>query len=227
MDATARSETIRIADAFGGYLAEPAVPSGRAVVVLQEIFGVTRKIRSYCDLFARAGYTALAPDLFWRFEPGMELTYTESDLAKGLDLVNRFSDPDGLKDIDASIALLRARGARKVGVVGFCMGGKLVGLVAATGSADAAVSYYGVGLEKHLDQLAAARCPLQMHFGGKDGYLPEKARAAIEAALDERSRRNVYVYPEADHGFFRPDLKGEDSTLAWTRTKEFFDLHLS
>ena len=227
MDATARSETLRIADSFSGYLAEPAAPTGRAVVVLQEIFGVTRKIRAYCDLFAQAGYTALAPDMFWRIEPGMELAHSESDLAKALDLLKRFSDPEGLNDIDACVAMLRARGAKKVGVVGYCMGGKLVGLAAATGRVDAGVSYYGVGLEKHLDELRRVKCPLQMHFGAKDTYLPESARQAIAAALDERSRRQIYVYPEAGHAFFRPDLKGSDSALAWERTTAFFNLHLS
>lgn len=227
MDGTVRSEAIRIADAFGGYLAEPATPTGRAVVIVQEIFGVTRKIRAYCDLFASAGYTALAPDMFWRFEHGMELSYSESDMAKALDLERRFNYADGLNDIDASVALLRARGANKVGAVGFCMGGRLVALAAAGGRVDAAVSFYGVGLENHLNELRGVQSPLQMHFGGKDTHIPERARAAISSALDEETRRHVHVYPESGHAFFRADLKDGDSLAAWRRAKDFLDLHLS
>ncbi len=229
MDATARSETIRIeagAGSFRGYLAQPAEPTRRAVVVLQEIFGVTRKIRGYCDLFGSAGYDALAPDMFWRTEPGVELSHSESDLAKAFSLLGRFSDSDAMKDIDVCIAMLKSRGAQKVAVVGFCLGGKLAALAAARGKADAAVSFYGVGLEKHLDALRRLRCPLQMHFGGKDSYVPEAARIAISAGLEERARGNMHVYPEAGHAFFRADLKDDDSAAAWSRTKAFLDSHL-
>ncbi len=224
-----RSETSRIATdagSFRGYLAQPDAQSGRAVVVLQEIFGVTRKIRAYCDLFANAGYSALAPDLFWRLEPDLELTHSEADVAKAFDLLGRFSDADALSDIDVCVSALRNRGATAVAVVGFCLGGKLAAMAAARGKADAAVSFYGVGLEKHLDTLRRLRCPLQMHFGGKDSYVPEAARIAISATLEERARGNMHVYPEAGHAFFRADLKDDDSAAAWSRTKAFLDSHL-
>jgi carboxymethylenebutenolidase len=208
------------------YLAQPAEPARRAIVVLQEIFGVTRKIRAYCDLFARAGYTALAPDLFWRLEPDLELSHSEADVAKAFDLLGRFSDADALKDIDVCVSALRERGASAVAIVGFCLGGKLAALAATRERVDAAVSFYGVALERHPQELQGVRCPLQMHFGGKDPYIPEAARTAVAAALDPGYRRQLYVYPESGHAFFRPDLKDADSALAWERSKAFLDSHL-
>lgn len=214
------------AGSFRAYLAQPAEPARRAVVVLQEIFGVTRKIRGYCDLFARAGYTALAPDMFWRLEPELELSHSEADMAKALDLLGRFSDADAMSDIDACVNALRNRGASTVALVGFCLGGKLAALAAARGQADAAISFYGVGLEHHLQELRSVRCPLQMHFGGKDPYLPEAVRTAVAAALGGGSRRQLHVYPESGHAFFRPDLKDADSAVAWERSRAFLDSHL-
>jgi carboxymethylenebutenolidase len=228
MGDTVSSDMIRVdtaAGAFEGYLAEPAQPTGRAVVVLQEIFGVTKKIRGYCELFAQAGYAALAPDLFWRQAPGVQLSHAEGDLKKAFQLLGGLDDGDALSDVQACVAELKKRGATKVAVVGFCLGGKLAALSAAGALADAAVSFYGVGLEKHLDDLRAVRCPMQMHFGGKDSYVPEAALAAIRGAVPNPG--NLHLYPEAGHAFFRPDLKDAESAAAWDRSRAFLNQHLA
>ncbi len=212
--------------AFDAAVSQPESPNGNAVVVVQEIFGVNKKIRAYCDLFAKAGYLAIAPDLFWRHERNLQLTYSEEDMKRALSLAASFDEAKGCADIKAAIGRLRSEGARKVAVVGFCLGGKLAALAAANGDANAGVGFYGIGLDKAEREMSTAQSPIQLHFGEKDNYIPATAVAQIKTLLGPRPDAEVHSYAEASHGFFRPDFKDTASPVAWDRTVGFLKRHL-
>jgi carboxymethylenebutenolidase len=212
--------------AFAAAFATPATPTKKALIVLQEIFGVTSKIRRYCDLFARDGYAALAPDLFWRMEPGVQLGYSEPEIERALGLLGRLDEERALDDIAACAKWLRQQGYSQIAMVGFCLGGKLGPLSLARGAGDAAVAFYGVGLEQRLEALRKINQPIQMHFGDKDTHVPSPAVAAIEGVAKERSNIEVLRYPEGGHGFFRPDLKNEESQVAYRRMLVFLEREL-
>ncbi len=209
---------------FGVYLAEPAVPArsnGSGIVLLQEIFGLTSKIRAYCDMLAAEGYVVLAPDLFWRMEAGVELTRSPEDITRAFGFLKRLDEAAALADVATTTQDLRARVPGKLGVVGFCLGGKLAALICARGGADAGAGFYGVDLDQHLDALARIRVPLQLHFGGRDEHIPAQVRAAIEPVVRTLPEAEFHVYAEAGHAFFRADLADPASQLAWQRTLAF------
>jgi len=212
---------------FSAAFAEPGTSAKGALIVLQEIFGVTQKIRRYCELFASDGYAAIAPDLFWRLEAGIELGYSEADIQRALSLAARFDDNRALDDVAACAKLLRSRGFTRIAVVGFCLGGKLAPLSLAHGAGDAAVAFYGVGLEQHRDLLRTIEQPIQMHFGEKDPHVPMAAIATIEEIAIDRRNIEVLRYPTGGHAFFRPDLKNEDSRVAYGRMLAFLERTLS
>lgn len=207
---------------FSAYLSLPERPNGHAVVVLQEIFGVTPHIRAIADRFAEDGYLALAPDLFWRLEPGLSLTHSKEDLARAFALVQQFDESLGVQDIARSVAHIQQLPGfgGQVAVAGMCLGGKLAYLAAARGVAAAAVGYYGVGIEKNLDEAGAIKCPLMLAFGGRDRYVPPAAREQIDAAFAGNPQVVIQVYEDADHGFY---TRGDAATisLARQRTNEF------
>lgn len=188
---------------FKGYLALPEKGSGPGIVVLQEIFGVNANIRGVADLYAEEGYVALAPDLFWRLEPGVELGYDDAAMQKAFDLYGRFDTDQGIRDIAAAIATLRGleQCKGKVGAIGFCLGGTLAYLTAARTDVDCAVGYYGVGIENLLGEAKSISCPLVLHFGEVDKYSPPEAIEAIRKGLSGLPGAEVHVYPGADHGF--------------------------
>lgn len=215
------------AGSFDAYLAVPKNPNGCGIVILQEIFGVNQNIRRYCDLFAQHGYHAAAPDLFWRIEPGLELARDQADLAKAFDCLHRFDEAKGLDDVRACVGGLRGRGMKKVGAVGFCLGGKLAPLSSVRNDVDAAVAFYGVGLEKNLAELRLLSGPVQMHFGGKDDHTPKEVVSAIAEATSSLPNVEIHVYPDAGHAFFRSDLKDVDSSAAFGRVLPFLKQSLS
>lgn len=188
---------------FKGYLALPEKGSGPGIVVLQEIFGINANIRSVCDLYAEEGYVVLAPDLFWRLEPGVELGYDGADMEKAFALYQKFDVDQGVRDIAAAIAALRVRPEckGKVGALGFCLGGTLAYLTAARTDVDCAVGYYGVGIENLLGEAKEISCPLALHFGEKDKYSPPEAIERIRTGLSNLPEVEIHVYPGADHGF--------------------------
>lgn len=195
---------------FSAYCVLPAAGHGPAVIVLQEIFGVNQHIREVADFYAEEGYIAIAPDLFHQFEPGIELGYGETDFEQAFDYFKRFDIERALADIQATIDHARSMpqvsqtGGRKgVGVVGFCLGGKLAYLSAATCAIDCAVCYYGVGIDQSLDHAGAIECPVVMHFGGRDPFSPPEAIDRICAAFAGRNEVHVHVYEDADHAFNR------------------------
>jgi carboxymethylenebutenolidase len=221
---------VTIKDGLRGYLAEPAAPNGAGIVVIQEIFGVNAVMRGLADRLAEAGYVALVPDLFWRLEPGVDITdKTDADWKKALDLMNRFDIARGVEDIQAGIALLRARGLRKVGAVGYCLGGLLAYLTAARTDVDASVGYYGVNIPAFLGEAAKIKKPLLLHIAAEDGFVPKPAQAQMTAGLKDNPNVTLHRYDGVDHAFARPGGAHYDrnaADLANSRTADFLRRHL-
>ena len=217
---TSRIDTIL--DGLTAYVSIPAQPNGHAVIVLQEIFGVTRAIRGIADRFADDGYLAFAPDLFWRAQPGIELSHSKEDIAKAFGLLKNYSDDSGMEDVGSTARHIRSLPgfSGKVAVAGMCLGGMLAYLGAMRDDIDAAVGYYGVGIEKKLDRAALIRLPLQLHFGDRDPYVPDAARKAIVDAFASNPLVKIHEYPGADHGFYTRG-SADDIALARERTNAF------
>ena len=224
--------TIKAADGgnFMGYLATPASGSGPGIVVIQEIFGVNKVMRNITDSFAEAGYLALCPDLFWRQQPGIQLTdQTEAEWARAFELFNGFDLDNGVKDLDATIETLRKTKecSGKVGTVGFCLGGRLAYLTATRTKANAAVSYYGVMLTEHLGE--AIKAPLMLHIATEDEYVPKEQQAKVHAKLKGDAKVTIHDYQGQDHAFARVGGKHyhkPSADQARQRTLQFFETHL-
>jgi carboxymethylenebutenolidase len=170
---------------FQAYVARPAGPPKGAVVVIQEIFGVNAGIRGKADWLAGEGFLAIAPDLFWRIEPGIQLTdQTEGEWAKAFDLFKKFDVPKGVEDIQTTIDYVRATlGQKKVGAVGYCLGGLLAYLTGCQTSADASVGYYGVGINQRIDAAQGAAGPVMLHVAEKDQFVPKDQQEEMRAGL--------------------------------------------
>ena len=208
---------------FEGYLALPGAGSGPGLILAQEIFGINRHMREVADLYAEEGYVVLAPDLFWRLAAGVELGYEAVDLETAFSFHERFGIDQGVHDINDAIRALRARPEcnGKVGVLGFGLGGRMAYLAAARLKIDAAVSYYGMELEQHLEEARSVHCPIVFHFGEQDGYTPPAVREAVRSAFTGRKNAGIYVYAGADHGFNNPsrsNFNKSAATLAHSRT---------
>lgn len=209
---------------FDAYLREPVKANGHAVIVLQEIFGVTPAVRAVSDRFAEDGYLAVAPDLFWREAPGIQLSHSKEDITRALRLADAYHDSFGLDDIRNTVRQVRTMPgfSGNVAVAGMCMGGKLAFLAATLDEVDATVSFYGVGIERCLAQVPALKHPLMLHFGDKDSYVPAPARNQIVDALAGSNAVEVHVYPAADHGFY---TRGTQSDIALARERTNAFLH--
>jgi carboxymethylenebutenolidase len=187
---------------YGAYLSLPPAGNGPGLVLFQEIFGVNRHIRAVADQYALDGFVVLAPDLFWRDAPRVELGYEGADRERALVLM-KGADPKLLaEDIKTTVAALRARPelAGKVGAVGYCMGGRLAYIAAATAGVDAASSFYGGGIQDQLERAASIMCPMQFHYGAKDTAIPMEAVEKVRAAFAGR-KAEFWIYPDAGHGF--------------------------
>ena len=213
---------------FPAYLAEPAAAARGAIIVIQEIFGVNAGIRRKCDRWAELGYLAAAPDLFWRFAPGVELDPdVPEEFAQALKLMNQLDQDLAVADIEATIRALRARlpDHGKVGVVGYCLGGRLAFMAAARTDSDASVGYYGVGLEKLLGEQKAIGKPLMLHVAGADHFSSEATRAEVREGLAGNPHVTLHDYPGEDHGFaaeMGQRRSEEAARLADARTEQFF-----
>ena len=208
---------------FSAYLALPPGGRGPGLVVLQEIFGVNGNMRSVCDWFAARGFIALCPDLFWRIEPGLELS-PEHDRERALSLMRQLDFSKAIADIGAALNFLREHPActKRVGVVGYCMGGRLAYETAVHHNPDAAVGYYGVGIEQALGKV---KCPLMLHLAELDKYTPPAVQQSIRDAHPDA----VLVYPGADHAFARrggAHYNAAAAELADLRTVDFLLRHL-
>src|SRR2546426_10678541 len=166
--------------ACAAYLALPASGTGPGIVVMQEIFGVNQVMRDITDWYAAHGCVAICPDLFWRQEPGVQLTdQTEAEWQRALQLYQGLDEATAVADTAAAMAFLRAHPActGKAGGVGFCLGGKLVYLLAARHDPDCAVGYYGVGIDNALTEAANIRCPLMLHIRSEERRVGKECRS--------------------------------------------------
>ncbi|HEY1707600.1 MAG TPA: dienelactone hydrolase family protein [Rhizomicrobium sp.] len=217
---------------FSGYLAQPESGRGPGIVVIQEIFGVNKVMRDLADGFAARGYFALCPDLFWRIQPGVQLSdKTDEEWKQAFDLMNKFDPAAGVKDIQATIATLRATEGctKKVGAVGYCLGGMLAYLTATRTDADASVGYYGVNIQTLLDEATNIKKPLMLHIAGKDQFVPPPAQKQVIDGLKGNPLVTIHLYPEMDHAFARVGGAHYDQAnadLANGRTATFFRQHL-
>ena len=216
---------------FGAYVARPQGDARAAIIVIQEIFGVNAGIRRKCDKLAEEGYLAVAPDLFWRLEPGVELDPDiEPEFQRALDLMGKFDQDQGIRDIEATIHWIREKaGVAKVGCVGYCLGGRLAYMTAARTDIDASVGYYGVGIDGLLGEKHAIAHALLLHIPTEDGFVDKDTQAAMHAGLDDHPKVTLYDYEGLDHGFateFGKRRAEEAANLADTRTSDFFKEHL-
>jgi carboxymethylenebutenolidase len=225
-------ETIDGADPFNAYVAEPEGTPSAAIIVIQEIFGVNRGIRAKCDRLAREGYLAVAPDLFWRIEPGIELDPDiDEQMQRGLSLMGQFDQDQAILDIEATIKAVRGKlpSGGKVGVVGYCLGGRLAYMTAARTDSDATVGYYAVGIDQLLGEARAIANPLMLHIAGDDGFVDKETQAKMHAGLDDHPKVTLHDYPGEDHGF-ATEIGARRSEAAAdradARTQAFFADHL-
>ena len=217
---------------FGAYVAAPARTPAPAIVVIQEIFGVNAVMRQTTDQFAAHGYLAVCPDLFWRIEPGIDITdQSEAEWKRAFELFNAFDVEAGVKDLDATIEAVRKdpRCNGKVGAVGFCLGGLLAYLTATRADSDASVGYYGVGIDRYTAEADKLVNPLMLHIAEEDQFTPKPARDLILRALKNHRQIEIHTYPGRDHAFARPGgehYDAADAALAESRTLDFFKRHL-
>ena len=218
---------------FKAYCAEPAGTPKAAIIVIQEIFGVNAGIRDKADTLAADGYLAVAPDLFWRIEPGIELDPdVPEQMQRGFDLFGKFDQTQGIADIEATIKATRALlgGSGKVGAVGYCLGGRLAYMTAARTDIDASVGYYGVGIDGLIGESHAIARPLLLHVAQEDGFVSKDAQAKMHEGLDGHPKVTILDYPGLDHGFatqFGARRNEEGATRADGRTAAFFAEHLA
>ena len=228
--------TIEARDGSGSFTAYMARPNGTpraAIIVIQEIFGVNAGIRQKCDTLAAAGYLAVAPDLFWRLEPGFEADAdVEAEFKAALDMMMRYNQDKGVADIQAAIDAARAHvggDSGRVGCVGYCLGGRLAFMAATRTNVDASVCYYGVGIDNLLGEAHAIANPVMLHIPTNDGFVGPEVQAAMHAGLDDHAKVTLYDYEGLDHGFAaemgaRRDVAAAE--LADSRTMAFFAEHL-
>ncbi|MHA6792111.1 dienelactone hydrolase family protein [Pseudonocardia bannensis] len=220
---------------FDAFCARPDRESGPAILLFQEIFGINDNIRGLAERLAEAGYLTLAPDMFWRIEPRFERN-DESGLADGMAMVQQLDWASAGADITSAFAhvLSMPECSGTVGGVGFCLGGTLTYVFATSTRVDgrgpdAAVSYYGSGIQQMLGQAGSIECPMMFHYGNRDPYIPEEQITAVEAAVKERPGVTIHRY-DAGHAFSNWDAPSmydkEAADLAWSRTLGFFADHL-
>ena len=218
---------------FKAYRADPSGTPTAAIIVIQEVFGVNPGIRQKCDRLAEQGYLAIAPDLFWRIAPGVELNPdVPAELQRGLDLFGQFDQDAGIRDIEATIHQARQLlgGTGKVGAVGYCLGGRLAFMTACRTDINAAVGYYGVGIDGLLGEKHAIAHPVLLHIAGDDGFVDKATQQKMHEGLDDHPKVTLYDYPGEDHGFATEmgDRRSEEAAqLADDRTAAFFREHLA
>ncbi len=217
---------------FAAYIALPDKLPAPAIVVIQEIFGVNADMRAKCDDFAKKGYVAVCPDLFWRQQPGVELTdKTKAEWDRAFALMNAFDIGKGVDDLIAAVEAIRVSKEcnGKVGAVGYCLGGKLAYLLSARSDIDASVGYYGVALDTLLAESGGIKTPLMLHIAELDKFSTPDARDKVVAHFRDSKQVQTFVYPGVDHAFARREGDHYDAhaaNLANARTDDFFARNL-
>jgi carboxymethylenebutenolidase len=208
---------------LGAYRVDPQGAAKGAIVVVQEIFGVNHHIRTVCDRLAALGYAAVAPAVFDRYVRDFECGYTPDEIAHARSYLGNLNWEHMMADVAAAAENLK--GAGRLGVIGFCMGGTAAFLAACRlPGFSAAVAFYGGMIGKFADE--KPKCPLQMHFGEKDESIPMDV---VETIMKKQPQAETYVYPGAAHGFYcdeRASYNKAAADLAWSRTQEFLGKHM-
>jgi len=211
---------------FTAYVVEPKAKPAGAVVLIQEIFGVNQAMRDTAAWVADMGFIAVCPDLFWRIEPGIDLTdKTDAEWKRAFELFQTFDQNKGIEDLKATVAACRTLpGANgKVATMGYCLGGRLAFMMAEQSDADVNISYYGVGLDDLLGELGRITKPLVVHIADEDEYFPAEGRAKVVAAAKGNSHIACHVYPKANHAFARVNgihWDGRSAAIANGRSAE-------
>jgi carboxymethylenebutenolidase len=217
---------------FSAYLAMPKAGKGAGIVVIQEIFGVNPWIRQIADRYAAAGYVAMAPDLFWRIQPGIQLTDKGDDFQKALGLMQKMDQNKAIDDIQATVDALRANPActGKVGAVGYCLGGRLAYMTAARTNVDASVGYYGVMIDQLLGEARNIKKPLMLHVAEKDSFVPPPVQQKMHDGLKGNRNVTLHDYAGQEHAFARDGgdhFNQQAATVANDRTTAFFKQNLA
>lgn len=212
---------------FPAYVARPEGTPTAAVIVIQEIFGVNPGIRGKADYWASLGYLAVAPDVFWRQQEGIDLDAdVPEQFQQAIGFMMGHDFDEGVRDVEATIRWIRREaGVPKVGLVGFCMGGKIAYQAATRTDIDASVGYYGVGIADMLGESHAIARPLLLHVPMADGFVPPEQQQAMHAGLDPNPHVTIFDYPGLDHGFAAEMGQRRDEAgaqLADSRTEAFF-----
>lgn len=211
---------------FNALVVEPATKPAGAVVVIQEIFGVNEAMRKTSEWIADLGFIAVCPDLFWRIQPGIELTdKSEAEWKQAFDLFQRFDQQKGVADLKATLAAARKLPGcnGRAGAIGYCLGGRLAFMMAEQSDAEVNVSYYGVGLDNLLGELGKVKAPLIVHIADEDEFFPKEGRQKVVEAVKGNQRVRAYVYPGVNHAFARiggNHWNGRAATIANGRTAE-------
>lgn len=211
---------------FNGYLTLPPSGSGPGLILIQEIWGVNAHIRAVADQYAMDGYVVLAPDVFWRQQVGVDLGYDAQGTQMARQYMSALNMPLAVQDLQSAALALRMRPEvkGKVGVVGFCMGGRLSFALSATGAVDAAVCYYGGGIQNMLDLAPKISVPILFHYGELDQHIPPQAVQDVQKAFHGRPDAQIHTYLQADHGFNcweRPAYKQTAAALARGRSLQW------
>ena len=218
--------------AFNAYIVRPKILPAATVVLLQELFGVNADIRKTCDELADQGFVAVAPDLFWRQEPGVDLSVTlEDDWQHGLRLYQAYDRDAGVRDIRDTLSAVAKlpECTGKTAAQGYCLGALMTFLTAVRCRVDAAVAYHGADTEKYLGEVQNLHAPLLMHLGEDDEFISKAAQAEIKAALASKGNATVYSYPGQRHAFARHNgthYNAAAAALANGRTNEFLQRQL-
>ncbi|MDI1244304.1 MAG: dienelactone hydrolase family protein [Rhodoferax sp.] len=232
MNSSSISITSHDGQQFDAYLSLPPTGRGPGLVIIQEIWGVNEHIKAVADQYAMDGYVVLAPDVFWRQEAHVDLKYNETDTPKAFQLMTNLDEAKAVADLVSTAKALRARPevSGKLGSIGFCMGGRLSYQLAASSAVDAAVCYYGGGIQNHLDKAPAVQGSILFHYAALDGYIPATAVADVKKAFAGRSNAQFHVYEGVDHGFNcwgRPMYQQRAAALARGRTLAWLAEHLT
>ncbi len=213
---------------FNAYVAEPSDTPRAAILVIHEIYGMNTDIRRKCDLLAQRGYLALAPDLFWRLEPGVELDpYIRSTKSRSIGLAKRFDTDTAVRDIQTTIDRARdLAGGEKVGLIGYSLGGRMAAFAAARTDIDASVGYYGVRIHLMLPEKAAIASPLLLHIAELDAYVDAEVQAQLHGAFGDHPNVTVHRYQGEQHDFayeWGPLRSVDAAELADQRTLAFIE----
>jgi carboxymethylenebutenolidase len=195
---------------FDGYMARPASGAGPGLIILSEMWGVSPKKKEMADAYAKRGWCALVPNMFWRSEFTGLVPFDQAD--KAWTRLQAFSFDTSAEDCKTAVQWLRASPHcnGKTAAIGYCMGGRIAFLAAARAGADAAIGLYALGIAKHLDEVRNVAVPVQLHYGLKDEHIPQSEIDAVAAAAKGNPRMEMQYYPGAGHGFFNRTHSPDD-----------------